>query len=76
MSDIEYKEGDVFQINEVHGRSGWIGAFVLATDIRNWGIQGYVHHVKTHEESAFAFIRLRWDEIDYIGHAVLKPSSI
>jgi hypothetical protein len=67
--------GDVFQINESHGRAGWIGAFVLATEIKSWGIQGFVHVVKEHEESARAYIRLNWEHIDYIGRAALIPSD-
>lgn len=69
----KYLKDDVFQINENHGRKGWIGAFVLATEIKDWGIQGFIHHVKTHEEPAQVYIRLKWDEIDFIGQAVLQP---
>lgn len=67
--------GDVFQINESHGRNGWIGAFVMATEIKHWGIQGFVSHVETHDQQAKAFIRLKWEEIEYIGHAVLVPDT-
>jgi hypothetical protein len=74
MSD-KYKSGDVFQIIEEHGRNGWIGAFVLATEIKNWGIQGFVHHVKTHEEMASAYIRLPWKDIEFVGHAILIPQE-
>lgn len=65
--------GAVFQITEAHGRNGWIGAFVLATEVKLWGIQGFVHHIDTHEESSKVFIRLPWDHIDYIGEAVMVP---
>ena len=68
--------GDVFQINEKHGRKGWIGAFVLATEIRSWGIIGFVHHIKTHEERNEIWIRLKWEEVDYIGDAGLIPNSL
>lgn len=67
--------GDVFQINESHGRKGWIGAFVMATEIKHFGIQGFVSHVVEHEKQNRAYIRLKWEEIDYIGHAVLVPDS-
>lgn len=68
---IQHREGDVFQINERHGRNGWIGAFVLATEIKSWGIQGFVSHIETHDKQGRAYIRLKWDEIDFIGHAAL-----
>ncbi len=68
--------GDVYQINEKHGRAGWVGAFVLATEIRSWGIQGFVHMIKTHDAQASAWIRLEWNHIDYVGRAVLIPSNL
>lgn len=68
--------GDVFQITEAHGRQGWIGAFVLATEIKSWGIQGFVVSVKTHDEQQRAFIRLKWEEIQCIGHAWLVPADV
>lgn len=67
----QYRTGDVFQINERHGRNGWIGAFVMATEIKTWGIQGFVSILETHEQQARAYIRLKWDEVDFIGHAAL-----
>lgn len=67
--------GDVFQINETHGRAGWVGALVVATEIKSWGIQGFVVHVETHEKQGWAFIRLKWDELDYVGTAPLIPAD-
>lgn len=79
MSDMNqignFKPGDVFQINETEGRQGWIGSFVLATEIKSWGIQGFVSHIETHEKQTRAYIRLPWRNIDYIGHAVLIPQD-
>lgn len=71
----EYKPWDVFQINEKHGRPGWIGAFVMAEEIREWGIVGFVAHVETHEKQAKAYIRLKYEEIDFIGSAPLHPQE-
>jgi hypothetical protein len=73
---MAYTNGDVFQIIEKHGRKGWIGAFVLATEIKSWGIQGYVAHIKTHDEQQQAYIRLKWDEIEFVGHAPLIPADV
>jgi hypothetical protein len=70
-----HKEGDVFQITEAHGRKGWMGAFVLATEIKPWGIQGFVHCIKDHDTNTSAYIRLKWEEIHYVGHAVLVPAD-
>lgn len=71
----EHQIGDVFQINEKHGRSGWVGAFVMATEIKVWGIMGFVTHVDSHEEQSRAYIRLPWQEVDFIGHAALIPQD-
>lgn len=76
MSDKTHTPGDVFQINERHGRTGWIGAFVLATAVKSWGIEGCVAHVKTHDEQQAAYIRLEWSEVDYVGRAPLLPADI
>ena len=72
---MDYKAGDVFQITEKHGRKGWIGAFVLATEIKSWGVQGFVAHIVTHEEQQSVYIRLPWSDIEFIGHSVLIPQS-
>lgn len=72
----DYEVGSVFQINEKHGRKGWIGAFVLATEIKPWGIQGFVAHIETHDEQRSAFIRLKWEEIEFVGMATLIPQSV
>jgi len=66
---------DVYQINETHGRNGWIGAFVMAEEVKSWGIQGFVTVLKDHDTQARAYIRLKFDEIDYIGKAALVPEE-
>jgi hypothetical protein len=71
----EHQIGDVFQITEAHGRKGWIGAFVMATEIKSWGIQGFVPRIETHDEQRQAYIRLKWEEIEFIGHAPLVPAD-
>lgn len=70
-----YKTGDVFQINETHGRAGWIGTFLLATEIKSWGVMGFVSHIETHEKQSRAYIRMPWEQLDYIGRAALIPAD-
>lgn len=72
---MPYIVGDVFQINEAHGRKGWVGCLVMATEVKSWGIQGFIAAPKQHEEQARYFIRLKYDEIEYIGHAPLVPAD-
>lgn len=71
----QYQIGDVFQINERHGRAGWVGAFLMATEIKSWGVMGYVHMIETHEEFGRAYIRLKFEELDHIGRAALIPAD-
>jgi hypothetical protein len=72
---VHARVGDVFQINERHGRAGWIGAFLLATEIKSWGVMGFVSTIETHDQQRRAYIRLKWDELDYIGHTNLRPAD-
>ena len=66
------ERGDVFQITEKHGRKGWIGCFVIAEKVATWGIQGLVSCPgETHEQQNQYWIRLKWDEIEFVGKAPL-----
>jgi len=61
-----YQPGDVFQITPEHKMAGWVGCYVYATAIKNFGIQGFVAWPKTHTQQAQAFIRLLWSEIAFV----------
>lgn len=74
MNANDFNPGDVFQINESHGRAGWMGAFVLSTEIKTCGVVGFVACVENHDEQKQAYVRLPWDEVDYVGRALLIPS--
>lgn len=76
----EFRAGaDVFQITYegkgTEGKEGWVGAFVLAAEIKPWGIQGFVHHIETRDCFKQAFIRLSWEDIEYVGRATLVRLS-
>ncbi|MBC8147426.1 MAG: hypothetical protein H8E98_05520 [Bacteroidetes bacterium] len=64
------KINSVVQINET-SREGWIGCLVQVSELKDWGIQGWVQIPM----QGSAYIRLKWDEIDYIGEAVLYPQE-
>jgi hypothetical protein len=72
---VESEVGDLYQITEAHGRAGWIGAIVMATKIKPWGIQGFVHMVNKDDEFGRAYIRLKWEEIEHVGCAKLIPAD-
>jgi hypothetical protein len=71
----DFTAGDIFQIKEEYGRRGWIGALVIATDIKPWGVQGFIAHPETHEKQARSYIRLPWHQISHIGRVAFIPSS-
>lgn len=60
LQDI-LEENSVVQINE-KGQDGWIGCFVLVTEVKDWGIQGFVQIPKS---EGSAYIRLTYDQIVY-----------
>lgn len=67
MNNQSIKENSVVQINET-GQEGWVGCLVQVTEVKSWGIQGYVQSPMQGQ----AYIRLKWEQIDYIGQAVMK----
>lgn len=56
---------DVVQVNESHK---WCGSFVYVTEVKDWGIQGFVQIPLQGQ----AFIRLAHDEYEIIGQTVLQ----
>lgn len=65
MND-KIEKNSVVQINE-KGAEGWIGCLVQVSEVKTWGIQGYINIPMQGD----AYIRLEWDKIDYIGQATL-----
>lgn len=65
----KHEPGDVFQITEAHGQIGWVGCFVMATEVRDTGITGFVGCPAPDGPPGRASIRLDWVEIDFIGTA-------
>lgn len=67
----QVKVNSVVQINE-NGQQGWIGCLVQVTELKSFGIQGYVEVPMQGK----AFIRLSWDDFDFIGEALMLPQNI
>lgn len=72
---MKHEIGNVFQINETYEKRGLVGALVMATEIKPWGIQGFVSHIVSFDTHGRIFLRLKWEYIDYVGHAPLVPSD-
>lgn len=67
--------GDLFQINEHHGRAGWVGCIVMSKEIHPWGIIAFVSWPDEHDKQTRAFIRLDWIDVEYVGRAFLIPKA-
>lgn len=63
-------ENSVVQINE-KGQEGWIGCLVQVSEVKNWGIQGWVKIPMQGD----AYIRLNWEQIEFIGDAIMSPQK-
>lgn len=66
----QIQENSVVQVNE-NGGEGWIGCLVQVSEVKAWGIQGWVKIPMQGE----AYIRLKWNQVEFIGNAVLMPPS-
>ena len=62
--------GDVVQIVD-ETRKGLLGAFVLVTEVKSWGVQGFVHAVQSFDDAAQIYLRLNWEQFEKVGTAVL-----
>lgn len=63
------KRGDVFQINPAHDPDVFGGAFIVATEIKEWGVQGWCHALKC---NSVAYYRVKWEDIEPVGRVVWR----
>jgi hypothetical protein len=59
-------KNSIVQVNE-NANVDWLGCLVQVDEVFTWGIQGWVQIPKQGQ----AYIRLKNEEIEYIGEAVL-----
>lgn len=70
---IEHKIGNIYQINpELDPQLG--GQYIVATEIKHWGIQGYLLLETPDDGSLFryegkAYIRKKYEQIVLVGFA-------
>ena len=76
MNDDRIRVGSVVQLNERASATCYVGCFLLVTEIKPWGVQGFVAHVGDLSEPAgMIFLRPKWDAIEWVGTATLQPAS-
>ncbi len=69
----ELVPGDIVQITDE--RPGLVGALLLVEEVKGWGVQGFIHHVASFDESTRIYLRLEHGRFERIGHAVLIPAD-
>jgi hypothetical protein len=55
----------------------WFPCLLLVTEVKSWGIQGFAAIPQSNDGSTApgqAFNRLRWEQIERIGPAVVIPA--
>lgn len=74
--DPRIEVGSVVQINDRISRVGWVGAFLIVTEVREWGVMGFVPMVANLDEPAGrAYLRPKWEQVEYIGEALFAPEG-
>lgn len=84
-SHRKYESGDVVQLNE-HCRNPWfVGCFMLVTEPKSFGAQGFIQlpceppadgpACVVKGGRGQAFYRATFEEMDYVGRAALMPVS-
>lgn len=61
------KEGSIVQANENAGE--WCGCLLIVDEVKSWGVQAGMKI----PNNGTAYIRLTFDQVEYIGEAILVP---
>ena len=65
------KAGSIVQVDPNCSNKVFAGCFVVVTEVKPFGIQGYVQMTgKEDSIGGAAYIRLKWDDIEPCGDAV------
>ena len=70
MKKRELKIGDVVQIDPAHDEC-FGGAFMMVTEPRAWGAQGFVHYLN----QGRAYYRVPFENMEFVGHATWVPQD-
>ena len=69
--------GDIVQVNPEYENKAFAGCFLMVEEIKNWGIMGFVNVPQKREElPARAYIRIPFDQVEYIGKASWVPTDV
>lgn len=71
------RAGDVVQISPEHsGNPAFAGCMLTVSEIKDWGVQGYVQSLGTREGmGGQAYYRVKFTDIEFVGKAVWAAGS-
>ena len=70
MEAIELKKNMVVQLSPECRNPAFACCFMVVTEPKSWGCQGFVQGLGTREEpGGQAFYRANWEEMEYVGQA-------
>ena len=74
MEKMELVKGDILQLNpEGRYKDTFAGMFIVVTEPKEWGCQGYLLHFCDFTATRFkgqAFVRAKWEDMEYVGRAI------
>lgn len=78
MKPTDLKVGHVVQLNPETCRNPMFGAcFLVVTDPRPWGAQGYIQTIGSDDQpGGLAYYRALWEEMELIGAAEWIAASV
>jgi hypothetical protein len=61
---------DVVQLSPATDNKGFGGCFMIVTEKKYWGVQGYVQALGDRDKvGGQAYYRAKWEEIEFVGKA-------
>ncbi len=69
--ETNIKRGSVVQISPDHAGRLFAGCMLTVTEVKEWGVQGYVQALGSgrEESGGQAYYRVKWADIVYVGEA-------
>lgn len=69
---LQVKVGSIVQVNPNTGNNTFGGCLLVITDIKVWGVVGYVKDIgRDGYKGHLAFTRLTWDEMELTGGSMV-----
>ena len=72
VENFQLKLGDVVQLNpDTIGNRAFAGCFLVVTELKAFGCQGYVQALGNSRDTqgGQAYLRPRWVDMEFVGHA-------